>query len=96
MSVLSTTAPYHVTGAITPDATCNYEQGGYLNSKPYYFRITGGWFIWWSPGDASWAISDVLGVAGGSFWVRNNPAVAGAYIPFGGAVGNATVVAGSH
>jgi len=88
-------ADYHVTGTLTPDATCNYWYAGIYNGKPYYRRADGAWFIWWGIAPL-WYLTEVVGDTTGPAWRRADPEIIGAYVPYEGAIGIATVSAGPH
>lgn len=85
----------NVTGGLTPDATCNYVRFGEYGGKPYYRREDGLWFIWWDEG-VSWVISQEVGSTVGPYWEYVNPLPWGYYYPWGGAIGNALVLPGTH
>lgn len=88
-------ADYNVTGDLTPDAKCNYDEAGVYDEHKFYARKDGAWFIWWD--GMWWTITNEVGVSGGIEW-RGVPFgdIVGDYEPLGGASGVATVAAGSH
>lgn len=91
--VLEWITPYNVTGDINPDATCTYHKAGTYNTKPYYKRQDGAYFLWWAPIVSSWIISQSLGHYASNAWGRPEPIV-GNYAPIAPATGLATVSEG--
>lgn len=75
---------------MTPDVTGDYLPHIIEGGKMSYRRADGAWFIWWNP-FGIWFISDALGVEVGPRWRRLDPNIEGEYLPFNGAVGDATV-----
>lgn len=88
-------ADYNVTGEISPDATCNYDEAGVHEEQPYYRRKDGSWFIWWDGYDY-WYISDALGDDTGYSWRRESPNIVGVYVPRNNTTGNPEVSVGAH
>lgn len=85
---------YHATGTLSPNITLyNFMLMGAFNGKAYYKAVGASYYLWWDA-SANWYISAVLGTPGTSHWLRNDPAVAGAYAPTVW-TGTATVVAGA-
>lgn len=89
-------ADYHVSGTLTPDATCNYFLAGIYNGQPYYRRADGAWFIWWYTSANYWIISPELGETPITGYWYKAPTITGDYTPVPAAVGIATVSAGPH
>jgi hypothetical protein len=88
-------ADFHVSGSITPNATCNYLLAGFFNGKNYYSR-SGNYFIFWLPISFCWVLSSVLGSHAGFYWSKINDPVQGNYLPHGTATGTAIVSVGGH
>lgn len=81
---------HRVTGALTPDATGNYNYAIQINGKSAYMRDDAAWWIAWDNID-SWLISQAPGLPALPRWKRTDPNIEGNYEPDGGAIGIATV-----
>ncbi len=91
--VLEWITPYHITGVLTPDATCTFFKAGTFNGKPYYKHTNGDWYIWWYGEPINeWWISVALGNADDG-WSRHDPNIEGDYLPWHYS-GTATVAVG--
>lgn len=91
--LLNFSIPYHVTGTLNPDAAGNYACESGYEDEFTYVNPEREFFLWWD-GIDSWIISNSVGWKEGPYWSRTDPAIAGDYAPYAGAVGTATVVAG--
>jgi hypothetical protein len=85
----------HVTGAITPDAKCNYFWYGTFDGKDELRRADGAYFILWDGASSSWIISPTEDDFT-NCWKRTNPNIEGTYNPIGTHLGIATVTFGLH
>jgi len=81
---------YEVTGDLTPDATGIYKDAGECNGKRYYEITSTGRFLWWGT-NFHWFISTIPGVPAPPGWESEGSEIVADYIPYGGAVGIATV-----
>lgn len=87
-----------VTGAITPDATGNYFEGGILYGKPWYARDDDAFFIWYRVVAGVihyWQITTILNSLLPPSWYKSSYPTyqppTGPYIPNAPATGTATV-----
>jgi hypothetical protein len=85
--------PYKVSGSLTPDTTGCFSSGVCYAGRPGYANALKTFFIWWD-GIDSWFISSSLGETTGPYWKRTATTIIGAYDPYGGSIGTATVAAG--
>lgn len=85
--------PVNVSGELTPDATCTYFYAGTYNSKPYYKRSDGAYFIWWHTIDQVWYITAELRRPASEYWSKSG-SIIGNYDPVLPATGTATVAYG--
>jgi hypothetical protein len=87
---------FNVTGTLSPDATCNYFEAGTYNGYPYYQHEEGNWFLWAFVSVPRWIISETVG-DGLIVWRKDGlETPVGAYDPYIGCSGIATVSAGAH
>jgi len=65
------------------------------NGKDCYQREDAAYHIYWDI-LGPWVISVLLGDPGVASWNRDDPNIAGLYLPVGDATGDATVALGEH
>lgn len=87
-------AALFVTGLLTPDIIGTYGAQGFHNTKAHWYDYYSMYHVWWHTAWARWFISDTFPAHpqnGNPYWFRTDPSPYGAYAPWQGADGIATL-----